>query len=116
MGGIGVPPLGRTKAGQAGVKLVRDLTGRFAERPHYEPRELDLECEKILNQFFKPLYGTIKLPIETDDLTKLIERDVSDFDPGSDLSGYGSDVEGVTEFKSGSKPPVRIAATLAYDD
>jgi Zn-dependent peptidase ImmA (M78 family) len=49
-------------------------------------------------------------------LTRLIERDVSDFDPGADLSEYGRDVEGVTEFRPGRKPRVRIAGELAYDE
>jgi Zn-dependent peptidase ImmA (M78 family) len=56
------------------------------------------------------------MPIETDDLTRLIERDTLDFDPGADLRNYGPDVEGVTEFKPGRKPGVRIGAELAYDE
>jgi hypothetical protein len=95
------------------MRYVRDTTGRFPERPHYEPIELDRSCEKILTDFFG---GEIPIPITTDDLTRLIERDVSDFDPGADLSVYGSDVEGVTEFKAGRKPRVRITADLAYDE
>lgn len=82
-------------------------------RPHYEPAEIDLECEKLLATFFG---GPIPVPIETQDLTRLIEGDTSDFDPGADLSSYGRDVEGVTEFKPGHKPRVRIVAELAYDD
>jgi len=27
------------------VKMIRDNTGRFAERPFYEARDLDNECE-----------------------------------------------------------------------
>jgi Zn-dependent peptidase ImmA (M78 family) len=48
--------------------------------------------------------------------TRLIERDASDFDPGADLSEFGIDVEGVTEFTPDRKPRVRIAAELAYDE
>jgi len=95
------------------VRYVPDTTGRFSQRPHYEPAELDKECERLLSQFFG---GRIPLPIETDDLARLIERDTSDFDPGADLSGYGPDVEGVTEFRPGRKPRVRIVAELAYDE
>jgi hypothetical protein len=43
-----------------------------------------------LSKFFG---GRIPMPIETDDLARLIERDTSDFDPGADLSSYGRDVE-----------------------
>jgi hypothetical protein len=95
------------------VRYVRDTTGRFSQRPHYEPAELDIECERVLLAFF---VGRIPLPIGTDDLTRLIERDTSDFDPGSDLSRYGADVEGVTEFRPGRRPRVRIVAELAYDE
>jgi hypothetical protein len=95
------------------VRYVRDTTGRFFQRPHYEPAELDKDCERVLVAFFG---GRIPLPIGTDDLARLIERDTSDFDPGSDLSGYGLDVEGVTEFRPGRKPRVRIVAELAYDE
>ncbi len=97
------------------MKEVPDNTGRFGMRPHYEPAELDRACEAILAEFFR-VRGRIPTPIPTDDLTSLIERDVSDFDPGSDLSEYGSDVEGVTEFVRDGKPRVRIAGELAFDE
>lgn len=85
-------------------------------RPHYRPEELDRLLERVLADFFRPTHGSIPLPIPTDDLTRLIERDTSDFDPGADLSAYGPRVEGVTEFVPGGKPRVRIAAALAYDE
>ena len=103
--GYGLPPKHQSKKETLMVRYVRDLTGRFSQRPHYEPVELDKACEKLLTEFFKPLYGEIPVPIETDDLTRLIERDVSDFDPGANLSAYGADVEGVTEFKPAAKAP-----------
>ena len=65
------------------MRLVKDMTGRFGMRPHYEPAELDRACEQVLTQFFG---GRVPLPIDTDDLARLIERDTSDFDPGADLS------------------------------
>src|ERR1700730_4462530 len=98
------------------MREVRDTTGRFALRPHYQPAELDRLCEALLAQFFKPTHGEIPIPIPTDDLTRLIESEVSDFDPSADLSEFGIDVEGVTEFRPGRKPRVRIAAELAYDE
>jgi hypothetical protein len=72
------------------VRYVKDMTGRFSMRPYYEP---DKECEKVLTEFFA---GRIPMPIDTDGLARLIERDTSDFDPGADLSKYGPDVEVVT--------------------
>ena len=98
------------------MREVPDATGRFKMRPHYDLRELDRACERLLGDFFRKDLGSIPVPIVTDDLTRLIEGHVSDFDPGSDLSAYGVDVEGVTEFKPGRKPRVRISAALAYDE
>lgn len=98
------------------VRMVPDRTGRFPERPHYRPEELDRECEHIISTFLRDLYGTIKFPVETDDLTKLIEREADALDMYADLSGLGPDVEGVTEFRPGQRPVVRIAAELSNDD
>ena len=30
------------------VKMIRDNTGRFAERPFYRERDLDDECERLI--------------------------------------------------------------------
>src|ERR1019366_723197 len=57
------------------VKYVPDRTGRFSQRPHYEPKELDRECENIIAGFLKERHGVAKYPVSTDDLTVLIERD-----------------------------------------
>lgn len=98
------------------VKYVPDKTGRFYHRPHYQPSELDLECNKILSDFYKKMNRPMSFPISTEDLTVLMEQHTSDFDPGADLSHYGEDVEGVTEFIPGSKPRVKISEKLAYDE
>lgn len=94
------------------MKYVRDTTGRFQQRPHYEMRELDEECDYIITSFMQEQHGHLLLPIPTDDLTKLIERDADDLDMYSDLSDEGPDVEGVTYFRPGQKPIVRIASGL----
>lgn len=98
------------------VTYIRDRTGRFPQRPYYKPDELDRECESLITYFLKELYGEVRYPIVTDDLTKLIERDASDLDIYADLSPYGPDVEGVTEFRRGEKPRVLIAARLGDDE
>src|SRR5581483_8263475 len=97
------------------MKYVKDLTGRFKQRPHYEPQELDRECEGIVTSFMRAAYGELKLPIPTDALSKLIERDAHDLDLYADLSDEGEDVEGVTLFIPGAKPRVRIAEDLSVD-
>jgi hypothetical protein len=83
------------------MKYVRDQTGRFPERPHYESKELDALFEGIITKFLKSRHGKIEFPVTTDDLTVLIERDAKDLDIYADLTGYGAGVEGVTEFRPG---------------
>lgn len=98
------------------VKYVPDKTGRFSQRPHYEPEDLDRECEMIINSFLKDSYGVAQFPVSTSDLTRLVERDAYDLDLYADLSGYGPDVEGLTEFFPGRKPSVKISSELAGDE
>lgn len=98
------------------VKYVPDRTGRFSKRPHYKPEDLDRECENIITAFLNDAYGEAKFPVSTEDLTRLIERDSDDLDLYGDLTAYGPDVEGVTEFRPGQKPLVTISAKLADDD
>ncbi len=94
------------------MRYVRDTTGRFQQRPHYEMSELDEACDHIITSFMQEQHGRLLLPIPTDDLTKLIERDTDDLDLYSDLSDEGPDVEGITYFRPGQKPAVRIANGL----
>lgn len=95
------------------MKWVKDRTGRFPERPHYETDELDAECENIIESFLKGRHGKMTFPIATDDLTVLIERDVEDFDQYADLSLEEGEVEGVTTFVPGRQPTVRISRLLS---
>jgi hypothetical protein len=98
------------------MRNVRDMTGRFAERPHYEPRELETMFERIVVEFLQRHRGRVEFPCTTDDLTVLIEQDTDDLDPYADLSVYGAGVEGVTEFLPGRRPRVRISQELAIAD
>ena len=77
---------------------VTDRTGRFAQRPHYKPEEIDFECEEIMTRFLRQKYGSVEFPISTDDLTVLIEQDASDLDIYADLSSDGENIEGATNF------------------
>ncbi len=95
------------------MRMVPDTTKRFPLRPHYEPRELDQTCEDIITSFLQDFHGQFMVPISTDDLTKLIERDASDLDLYADLAHEGPDVEGLTIFDPIENPRVRIAAYLS---
>lgn len=94
------------------MKWVPDRTGRFAQRPHYAPDELDAECERVIAAFLRKKYGKVEYPVKTDDLTLLLEEH-SDLDSYADLSGEGEDVEGVTEFVTGRRPLVKISERLS---
>lgn len=94
------------------MKWVKDKTGRFPQRPHYLPEEIDDECERVIRDFLTKKYGKVEFPIKTDDLTILIEQN-ADLDSYADLSGEPGDVEGVTEFTPGQRPVVRIANALS---
>jgi hypothetical protein len=98
------------------VRYVPDATKRFRERPYWLESELDQECERIVVDFLQHLHGRVGYPISTEDLKILIEEEARDLDQYADLSGYGRDVEGVTEFEPGRKPRVRIAALLSEDE
>lgn len=95
------------------MKWVSDRTGRFPKRPHYDPDELDAECEQIITSFLGRRHGHVEFPVTTDDLTVLIETAVDDLDLYADLSDEEGDVEGVTEFRPGKRPRVRIAGALS---
>lgn len=94
------------------VKQVRDTRHGFGERPHYEPRELDVMFEHLAVAHLKKKYGEAQFPFETEDLKSFIELDVNDLDQYADLSIYGPGVEGLTEFFPGGKPRVAVAASL----
>ena len=95
------------------MRWVRDLTGRFAQRPHFETGELDAECERLVTEFLKKRCGTVTFPISNDDLQVLVEEHASDLDLYADLSDRGDDVEGVTVFERDGRPRVLIAKHLS---
>ena len=97
------------------VKMVRDTTGRFSERPHYVPDELDRECERIVGSFLRKRHGEVRPPITTDELSILIEQADASLDSSVDLSMYGEDVEGMTVFYPDQGPEVSISDRLAND-
>lgn len=94
------------------MRMIRDITGRFKQRPHYTPQELDSESEHLVTEFLVNYRGAATFPISTDELTTLVEKHVDDLDLYSDLSRLGSDVEGVTIFSKDGKPSVRISNDL----
>ena len=95
------------------MKWVRDNTRRFQRRSYYAQQEIDVQCEAVVARFFKGKGGTPSYPISTDDLTVMIEQDVSSLDLYANLAAEGRDIEGVSEFRRSRKPSVRIARYLS---
>jgi Zn-dependent peptidase ImmA (M78 family) len=98
------------------VKWISDTSGRFEWRPYYDQVELDNECEQLVAAFLRTKYGTYHFPLSTDDLSVMIEQNVSDLDLYADLANYGEDVEGLTDFFPNKKPAVKITRELSLDN
>jgi hypothetical protein len=94
------------------MRLIKDSSGRFAQRPHYAPAELDRECETIITAFLQEKYGSAEYPVSTDDLASLVEQEAQDLDLYADLREFGEGVEGVTIFVPGEAPKVKISQLL----
>lgn len=96
------------------MKMIPDRTGRFPERPHYEIEELEEECERIMESFLLSRYGQYSIPVPTEALVELLERETAKVNLYCDLSAEGEEVHGVTEFFPGQKPNVSIARELSF--
>ena len=91
------------------MRWVRDNTGRFTQRPHFEPRELDVDSENIVGEFLGRKYSKVHFPVLTDDLCLLVEECTDDLDYVDLPDG----IFGVTEFMTGRRPSVRISKALS---
>jgi hypothetical protein len=96
------------------MKMIPDRTGRFPERPHYTIEELEEECERIMEEHLMSRYGQYSIPVPTEALIELLERETAKVNLYCDLTGEGEEVHGVTEFFPGEKPQVSIARELSF--
>ena len=85
------------------MKKVPDRTWRFPERPHWEIRELEQMCEETITSFLRQHFGFERIPVPTDAVTMLIERDAADLDLATNLSDDMHEVFGFTQFEARSK-------------
>jgi hypothetical protein len=91
------------------VRWLRDASGRFPRRPHYEPAELDSLCADLLSQLRQARPAT-REALSTDDLTVLIEQHAADLDLYAELP---PELDAVTDFARDARPRVRVAARLS---
>jgi hypothetical protein len=91
------------------VRWLRDATGRFPRRPHYEAEELESTCEDLRLELHH-LRDTHTEATSADDLSVLIEHRAADLDLYADLP---AEFDGVTDFAKDNRPRVRIAARLS---
>jgi hypothetical protein len=91
------------------MKALRDPLGRPIQRLYFKTEVLDARCEEIINSFMERRSGGFRLPIPTDELTRLIEEEADDLDLYAQLP---DGVEGLTDFFADRRPKVRIAESL----
>jgi len=91
------------------VRWLRDATGRFPRRPHYETEELESVCVDLRREL-RGMREPRTEALSTDDLSVLIEHHAADLDLYADLP---AEFDGVTEFAKDNRPHVRIAARLS---
>lgn len=80
------------------MKMIPDKTGRFSLRPFWEVAELERMSEETITGLLRQRYGFDRVPVPTEALTVLIERDTAELDVASDLSDEVYDGFGVTVF------------------
>jgi hypothetical protein len=97
------------------MRWIKDRSGRFGRRPFYSNEDMESECEGVVSDFLVEARGKVIYPLSTDDLTLIIER-YAELDVYADLASEGDNVEGVTSFKSGRRPAVRIDERLSTDE
>jgi hypothetical protein len=91
------------------MKPLRDPLGRPIQRLYFKTEVLDAKCEEIIRGFMERRSGGFRLPIPTDELTRLIEEEADDLDLYAQLP---DGVEGLTDFFADRRPKVRIAESL----
>ena len=83
--------------------MIPDRTGRFPQRPHWEIRELEQMCEDTITSFLRQHFGFERIPVPTEAVTMLIERDAADLDLATNLSDDIHEVFGFTRVRARPK-------------
>lgn len=91
------------------MKPLRDPLGRPIPRLYFKIEELDARCEGIIRDFMERRSGGFRLPIPTDELTRLIEEQADDLDMYADLP---EGIQGQTLFFLDRRPKVQISKAI----
>ncbi len=73
---------------------------------------LEQMCERTITAFLCQHFGFERIPVPTEAVTMLIERDAADLDLATNLSDDIHEVFGFTQFERGRKPKITIAREL----
>lgn len=95
-----------------GVEVVT-LTQLLGEPDFLAPQKMNAEAEREVMAHVRSRRQADFFPITTDDLTTLLERRADELDLYADLSQYGNGVEGLTIFRVGQAPSVKVAGHLS---
>jgi Zn-dependent peptidase ImmA (M78 family) len=94
------------------TQWLPDPTNRFTRRPLFERNDIEAWCQALLTNFLAESNRTWDSSPSTTDLELLADSLTSEYQPVSDLSDIGKDVEGATFFMSDTKPKIKISADL----
>jgi len=61
-------------------------------------------CEETITRFLRQHFGFERIPVPTEAVTMLIERDAADLDLATNLSDDIHEIFGFTQFERGRKP------------
>jgi Zn-dependent peptidase ImmA (M78 family) len=92
------------------MKLLRDPLGRPIPRLFFEGDELDVECERIVENHMKLHAGGFRLPIPTDEIVRMVDMESEDFNMFAELP---EDEEGYTDYFFERLPDVMISNRLS---
>ncbi|HTV93782.1 MAG TPA: ImmA/IrrE family metallo-endopeptidase [Verrucomicrobiae bacterium] len=96
------------------MKWLSDPTRRFIERPHFLESEIQQRLDSALTRCFS---GAPSFPLTDNELDLLVDSVTEHYDPMADLHSHlGIDVEGVTVFRPGHRPRVKISSHLLVDN
>jgi Zn-dependent peptidase ImmA (M78 family) len=91
------------------MRMVRDRSGRFPQRPHWAIGELERKCEEAIIGLLIQRYGFERIAVPTEALMELVHWLGADLLFQDQLSDHKYDIFGYTDFRE--KQPLVVIAT-----